>query len=211
MKKIISLFKSKVFRGIFLGSPIVIGLVVAGVFYARARVRVEVPNSVISAPVINIAPSVAGRVSEMDVKEGQSVEVGDVLAVVGSETLRAETDGLIIAASDLTGSSVNSQTQLISMIRPVNLRVQGTLDETKGLNRVKVGQPVSFSVDALPGKKFWGYVDEISPSAKSSSFTFSTSTERTTQKFLIYARFDSSTVDIKNGMSAKMTIYTQAK
>ena len=98
------------------------------------------------------------------------------------------------------------------MIRPVNLRVTGTIDENKGLNSIRVGQVVSFTVDALPGNTYWGYVDEISPSAVAPAFSFSTSTERATQQFTIYAKFDTTAYPtVKNGMSAKMVVYTKTK
>lgn len=198
--------------------PVIAGIallaVAAGVFlyFRSVSGRILIDKSQIQAPLITISPSTMGKVQEMDVKEGQYVQSGDTLAVVGSETLRAQTDGLVISASDLTGSTVNQATQLIQMIRPSNMRVVGTLDENKGLNRIKVGQPVSFTVDALPGKVFWGYIDEISPSANIPVFSFSASTERPTQQFSIYARFDTSRYpDIKNGMSAKMTVFTDAR
>ena len=96
------------------------------------------------------------------------------------------------------------------MIRPVNMRVTGTIDENKGLNTIHVGQVVSFTIDALPGKTFWGYVDEISASAVAPAFSFSTSSERPTQQFTVYAKFDTSANPaIKNGMSAKMVVYTK--
>ena len=174
--------------------------------------RVFIDNSIIQTPIITVSPSAAGKVLEMDVKEGQIVTPGDPLAVVGSQTLRADTDGLVISAPDMTGSTVNQTTALIQMIRPVNMRVAGTIDENKGLNQIKVGQVVSFTVDALPGKTFWGYIDEISPSANQQVFSFSTSTERPTQQFTVYAKFDTAKYPaIKNGMSAKMTIFTKTR
>ena len=172
--------------------------------------RVFIDKSLISAPIISVSPSSPGKVQEIDVKEGQQVQTGDTLAVVGSETIRAVTDGLVISAPDLTGSTVGQTTQLIQMIRPVNMRVAGTIDENKGLNAIKVGHVVSFTVDALPGTTFWGYVDEISPSANTGVFSFSTSSERSTQQFTVYATFDSTAFPaIKNGMSAKMVVYTK--
>ena len=210
MKKIIALFKNKKFlktAGIIL---LFLILVISYVVFQKMTGRVYIDNSLIQSPVITITPSQSGIVQEMDVKEGQTVDAGDTLAIVGSDTLRAETDGLVVSASDLTGSTVGPTTQLIQMIRPVNLRVIGTIDENKGLNQIKVGQVVSFTVDALAGKTFWGYVDEISPSAVAPSFSFSTSTERSTQQFSVYARFDSSAYPaIKNGTSAKMVVYTR--
>ena len=146
----------------------------------------------------------------MDVTEGQYVTKGQELAVVGSDILRADTAGLIVSAPDITGSTVSPQTQIIQMIRPVDMRVAGTIDENKGLNQIKVGQVVSFTVDAFPGKTYWGYVDEISPTAKASQISFTISSQRPTQQFIVYARFDSTKYpNLKNGMSAKMTVYTR--
>lgn len=212
MKKILTLFKNPKFLKIAGGIFLVVLLISAYITFQKMTGRIFIDKSLIQSPVITISPSLSGKVQEIDVKEGQTVGVGDTLAVVGSETLRADTDGLIISALDLTGSTVNPATQLIQMIRPVNMRVSGTIDEDKGLSNIQVGQVVSFTVDALPGKTFWGYVDEISPSAVAPAFSFSTSTERTTQQFTVYAKFDTASYPaIKNGMSAKMVVYTKTR
>jgi multidrug resistance efflux pump len=214
MKKVIINLKSSKFRKIVVSAGIFILIFLIGfyIYYQKTTARIFIDKSLIQAPVIIVSPSTAGKVQEIDVKEGQSVASGDTLAVVGSETLRAQTDGLIISASDLTGSTVNQATQLIQMIRPINLRVVGTIDEDKGLNDIRVGQVVSFTVDALPDKTYWGYVDEISPSALTPVFSLSSSTERPTQQFSIYAKFNTGLYpDIKNGMSAKMVVYTKTR
>ncbi|HRS22961.1 MAG TPA: HlyD family efflux transporter periplasmic adaptor subunit [Candidatus Woesebacteria bacterium] len=212
MKTIIALLKNPKFWKIT--SLVCLLLVIIGsyFYYQKTVDRVFISKSVIQAPVITVSPSLTGKVTEISVKEGQMVETGDKLAVVGSEVLRAETDGLVISANDLTGSTVNQATQLIQMIRPVNMRVVGTLDENKGLNKIKVGQVVSFTIDALPGRIFWGYIDEVSPSALVPMFSFSTSSERTTQQFTVKAKFNTSaSPEIKNGMSAKMIVYTRTR
>jgi multidrug resistance efflux pump len=212
MKKLVALFKNKKFLKIAGAVLVIILLVVGYIVFQKMNGRIFIDNSLIQTPVITISPSSSGKVAEIDVKEGQTVQSGDTLAIVGSETLRTDTDGLIISANDLTGSTVNQTTQLIQMIRPVNMRIVGTIDENKGLNAIHVGQVVSFTVDALPGKTFWGYIDEISPSAVAPAFSFSTSTERTTQQFTVYAKFDSALYPaIKNGMSAKMVVYTKTR
>jgi multidrug resistance efflux pump len=210
MKKMFALFKNKHFLSTAGAIGIIIVIVVIYILFQKTTGRVFIDHSLIQAPIITISPSIAGKVAEIDVKEGQTVENGDTLAIVGSETLRADTDGLVISAADLTGSTVNQTTALIQMIRPVNMRVIGTIDEDKGLNLIRVGQVISFTVDALPGKTFWGFVDEISPAAIAPAFSFSTSSERTTQQFTVYAKYNTSAYpDIKNGMSAKMTVYTK--
>lgn len=210
MKKILALFKKKNFLKLAGFTCLLILLFGSYIYFQKTTGRIFIDNSTIQAPVITISPSTAGKVTEIDVKGGETVQTGDTLAVVGSETLRADTDGLVISANDMTGSTVNQTTQLIQMIRPVNMRVTGSIDENKGLKDIRVGQVVSFTVDALPGKTYWGYVDEISPSAVAPAFSFSTSSERPTQQFIIYAKFNATAYPtIKNGMSAKMVVYTK--
>jgi multidrug resistance efflux pump len=211
MKRTIAKFRERQFLkkvGIVVLILLIIGAVVV---YEELANRVFIDDSLIQAPIITVSPSTTGTVQEIDVTEGQTVQKGDTLAVVGSQTIRALTDGLIISAPNITGSSVGPQTQLIQMIQPVDMRVAGTLDENKGLDDIKVGQVVSFTVDAFPGKTYWGYVDEIAPTAKTAQLSFSISSERPTQQFVVYANFDATKYpEIENGMSAKMTVYTKS-
>lgn len=212
MKKIIALLKDpKVIRRIAVVAAIII-IVASYYFYQTTQGRIKIDNSQTLAPLINIAPSAAGKLTELDAIEGHSVTTGDILAVVGTETIRSQNDGLIVSAANQIGGNVSPAQPLIQMIKTQDLRVSGTIDENKGLNQIKVGQAVSFTVDALPGKTFWGYVDEIAPMAKQTQLAFSISSERPTQQFQIYARFDSNSFpEIKNGMSAKMTVYTKTQ
>jgi multidrug resistance efflux pump len=211
MKKQLSVVKSRQFlrvAGLFILVLLIIG---AFLYYVFTVNRVFIDDSLIQAPIITITPTTSGRVQEMDVAEGQYVQKGDTLAVVGSETIRANTDGLIINAPDQTGASVTPATPLIQMVRAVDLRVAGTIDEDKGLDQIKVGQVVSFSVDAFPGKTYWGYVDEVAPTAKTAQISFSISSERPTQQFLVYAHYDTTEYpELRNGMSAKIVVFTKS-
>lgn len=212
MKKLIALLKNpKIIKRIATVIAILI-IVGAYYFYQISKGRIKIDNSQVSAPIINIAPSAPGKLTEMDATEGHSVATGDILAVVGTETIRAQADGLIVMAANQVGGTVSPAQPLIQMIKTQDLRVAGTIDENKGLDEIKVGQAVSFTIDALPGKTFWGYVDEIAPTAKQTQLAFSISSERPTQQFQIYAHFDSNAFpEIKNGMSAKMTVYTKTQ
>ncbi len=145
------------------------------IYYQKTKNRVGIENSQVLAPVISIYASGVGRLNELDAVEGHFVKSGDTLAVVGSETIRAQGNGIIISAENQVGGTVTPQTPLIQMENPNDLRVVGTLDENKGLSSIKIGQVVSFTVDALAGETFWGYVDEISPMAKSQQTAFTIS------------------------------------
>lgn len=191
---------------------IILVLIITGgfVYFQKTKNRVSIDTSQVMSPIVSIYPSTAGSLRELSAVEGHTVKAGDTLAVVGSETIRSQSDGIIISAQNQIGGTVTSQTPLVQMVNPNNFRVVGTIDENKGLSDIKIGQVASFTVDALPGKTFWGYVDEVSPTAKSGQVAFTISSERPIQQFLVYVRFDAKSYpQIKNGMSAKMTAYTK--
>ena len=188
---------------------IIVALIAGYIFYELLRDRVPIEDSLIQAPIVTISPEVAGKILDLKVYEGEKVKKGDTLAIVGTSSLTAYQDGLIVSTDNAIGSIASAQTPVVQMINFADMRVTGTIDENKGLDKVKIGQAVSFTVDALPGTTFWGYVDEISPKAKQTQLQFSVSSERPTQQFLVYARFNAYAYpQIKNGMSAKMTVYT---
>lgn len=188
-------------------------LVVGGyLFYQTRQGRVFIDNSLVSAPISSIAPTTPATLSEIDVYDNQIIKKGDPIAIVGGQTMYANTNGLIIMANNQIGSLVGPTSPVAQLINPNDVRIAGTIDENKGLSSLQIGQVVSFTIDALPGKTFWGYVDEISPSAVQTQATFSISSERPTQQFVVYTRFDATKYpEIKNGMSAKMTVYTKTK
>lgn len=212
MKNIFSKIKNpKIFRSII--GILFVALVAGGYFlYAFFQGRLFIDDSLVQAPLVAITAPVAGTLTEVDAYEGEFVNKGDSLAIVAGQTVYAPTDGLVVMADNQIGSSVNPQTPVIQLINAEDMRIAGTIDENKGLSDIKVGQVVSFTIDALPGKTFWGYIDEISPSAKSTQNAFSISSERPTQQFVVYAKFDAKAYPaIKNGMSAKMTVFTNTK
>ena len=213
MKKIKDLIKKikdpKIAR-ILIIAIIAIAIIGSFIFYEKLRDRVSIEDSLIQAPIVSLSPQAPGMLVDLKVYEGEKVKKGDVLAVVGTQSLNAYQDGIIVSTMRSIGSLVSAQAPVVQMINPSEMRIAGTIDENKGFNQIKIGQIVSFTVDALPGQTFWGYVDEISPMAKQTALQFSVSSERPTQQFVIYARFDAYKYpQIKNGMSAKMAIYTK--
>lgn len=207
--KTFKLFKNKKFRQLFFGVVFIVILTVGSIFYLKKENRVSIDDSLVQAPIISLTSSTPGTLQELDVEENQQVTKGEQLAIVGTQVIRAQSDGLVVGTDKQIGSYVTPATAVIQMINPDDFRVVGTLDENKGLKDIKVGQIASFTVDAFPGQTFWGYVDEVAPTAKQTQMSFSISNERPTQQFNIYVRFNNFQYsEIKNGMSAKLTVYT---
>jgi len=212
MKKFIEQLKNPVVSAVLM-IIVIVGLVLGGTFFylKGMKGRISIENSLVNIPIIPVVPTTAGKLKTVSVIEGQKVKKGDALAVVGSEIVRSYDDGIVIETSKLIGSLVSPQTPIIKIVDPNETRISGSIDENKGLDKIRLGQVASFTVDALPGKTFWGYVDEVAPSAKQTSLSFSISSERPVQQFEVFVRFDANTyTEIKNGMSAKMIVFTDS-
>ena len=132
------------------------------------------------------------------------------VARVGSEILSAKTAGIVVSTINTPGQVFMPGSPVVSMIDPLQLRVVGKIDEDKGLSRVKIGDPVLFTVDAFGSTQFVGEVDEISPTSNQSSVVFSFSDKSEIKQFDIKVRYDiAQHPEFKNGMSAKLRIYAK--
>ncbi len=210
MKNLIAKIRQPRVLRILISVFIIIAIIGGFIFYEMFANRVSIEDSLIQAPIVSISPDAVGKIMVIDVHPGEKVTKGQALAVVGTSTLTAYEDGLIVSTDNEIGSIATAQTPVVEMINLSDVQVAGTIDENKGLNQIRVGQAVSFTVDALPGRSFWGYIDEISPTAKSTALQFTVSSSRPTQQFMVYANFDAYKYpQILNGMSAKMTVYTK--
>jgi multidrug resistance efflux pump len=192
-----------------LTGVIVIAVLLGGILVWKSLSSyVSIEDSLISAPLINIGPQSEGILQQVYVQPGDTVTVNEPLARVGTETLSAQVAGTVVSTDNVPGQVFQPGTPVVTMIDPTQLRVVGTLAEDKGLSDVKVGQPVTFTVDAFGKETFAGVVDQISPTSDQSSVIFDISDERETQNFDIKVRYDiAAHPEFKNGMSAKMKVY----
>jgi multidrug resistance efflux pump len=180
------------------------------VYWQVISKRVSIDTSSIQAPQIELAPSQAGILEDVYVNEGDQVNANQTVARVGDQLIQSKVAGLIISVPNTVGAQVNAGTPVVTMIDPTQLRVDGLISEDKGLSSIKVGDPVTFTVDAFGGKQFSGVVDEIAPTSQQTQIVFNISDQRAEQQFDVKVRFDTSAYpELKNGMSAKMWVYVQ--
>lgn len=190
------------------GIILIIVMLVGALVYKVITSRVSIDLSSIEAPVISIGPQSEGVLQAVYVKAGDSVVKGEPLAQVGGEVLLAQIAGQVVLVDNTPGQVFMPGQMVVSMIDPTQLRVVGTIDENKGLSRIKVGDPASFTVDAFGSKVFTGVVDEISPTSDDTGVVFSISDQRPTKQFDIKVAYDiAAHPEFKNGMSAKIDIY----
>jgi multidrug resistance efflux pump len=200
-------------RRLFIFGGIGVLIIVAGAVAAYLILsagEVSIADASIEAPLISLAPAGSGRLNAVYVNPGDAVSADEPVAEVGTEIVTAKVAGIVVEVEDTIGANVAPGAAVVTEIDPGALRVVGELDENKGLAKIAVGDPVSFTVDAFGGKAYHAIVDEVAPTANSAGVVFNISDARTEQSFDIKARFDPSAYpELKNGMSARMTVYTQ--
>jgi multidrug resistance efflux pump len=202
-----SIFKKPWVQSI-IGIVSIVLLLLGAIVFKSLSSKVSIDRAVVKAPIINIGPQSEGVLQSVFVKEGDNVSKGQSLAQVGGEVLTAQIDGQVIMVQNTPGQVVMPGQAVISMIDPKQLRIVGTIDEDKGLSKIAIGDPVNFTVDAFGSKTFTGIVDEISPTADSSSIAFTISDKRPTQQFDVKVIYDiGAHPEFKNGMSARIDIY----
>jgi membrane fusion protein (multidrug efflux system) len=94
------------------------------------------------------------------------------------------------------GEYIRNGTFLVSIIRTDMLKLSFTVTE-KDVGRLQVGQDVSFTVDAFPGREFRGRLKTIYPSL-----------EEKTRSLQLEAVLTNSDQSLKPGLFARVTLYT---
>ncbi len=179
------------------------------VWYTNSR-QVYIDVASVSAPEVDLAPASPGILEGVYVNEGDQVPANATVARVGDELIQTKSAGVIISVPDIVGAHVAAGEAVVKMIDPSQLRIVGKVDENKGLDRIRIGDTVSFTVDAFGSRAFSGVVDEIAPTSEESAVVFNISDKREVKQFDVKVRFDTSAYpELKNGMSARMWVYVQ--
>ncbi len=105
--------------------------------------------------------------SRMDYQVAQAT-YDDATSQLGDTIIRAPIDGLVIGkpipAGQTVAPGISSPMVLMTIADMSKMQISVQVDESD-VGRVKVGQKVSFTVDAYPGKTFAGAVSNVSNKA----------------------------------------------
>lgn len=199
--------KSHTFK--ILLAVIIFIILIAGLLYlVNTQGRTYIDTAEVSAPIITLSPAAPGILDKVFVKAGDLIPSDMTVAEVNSIPIKSKIDGLVISVQNTPGQVVNSQTPVVQMIDPKELRVVGHIEENKGLDQIYIGQKVIFTIDAYGSREFNGTVESISPMPDESAIAFSISNNRAEKQFDVKVRFDiNSLPELRNGMSARMWVY----
>lgn len=128
--------------------------------------------------------------------------------------ITAPADGVIAVKSVNPGEIVAPGQPIFNITVLNDVWISANIEETD-IGKVKVGQPVDFTIDAYPGQKFPGQVMEVGPAANSqfsllptenTSGNFTKVTQRLPVKIKV---LDTGDYVLKPGMSAIITIHVR--
>lgn len=127
-------------------------------------------------------------------------------------TIKAPAAGVIALKSAEDGEIISFGQQLFSISNLADVWIGANIEETY-IGRVKVGQPVEFTIDAYPNKKFIGTVIEVGPASGSQFALLPTENTaanftKVTQRLPIKIQAEASEYVLKPGMSAVIRIIT---
>jgi multidrug resistance efflux pump len=187
---------------------VVAGGIGAAAYLLASNQMVYIENSNVAAPMTALSPTVAGTLMQVYVSVGDVILPNTVVAEVGTQLVTSTAGGLVISTNTNIGTQITPGTAVVTTIDPTQLRVVGQLQEDKGLNDVAVGDSAKFTVDAYPGKTFYGVVSEVSPTDINSDVVFQVSDQRQEQKFNVSVAYDLAKYpELRNGMSAKIWVF----
>jgi len=227
----------KIFLGILILT--VIGLGYWGYsFYYQTTHYISTEDSKIGADMVTITPEITGKVLAWNIKEGDFVEIGQVLGtqdvsmllsnnamnptalsstadnIVSKADIKAPISGKVIHTTVVEGQVLSPGMEAAMIADTAHLYIKANIKETD-IFKVKVGQVVDITIDAFGKKPFTGFVSSIGQATTStfSAFpTLNTSGNFTKQTQLIPVKIsivNNENLDMMPGMNTIIKIHVK--
>ena len=184
-----------------------------------ARVQVHAAEVALASARANGLQD-AVRKSDIDQARGNVQQIAGNLSQlevqVGDTRIVAPVSGIVLKKYRQPGEIVQSATTGFSDTQSIVATLGSRLEVQVGINevdvaKIRVGAPVTITVDAAPGVSFAGTVTEIAPASTNAFADTSTATTATISKFNVRIAFGKYDSRIRPGMSANVTILSDRR
>jgi multidrug resistance efflux pump len=153
------------------GLMITILVVVTSVYWYNNSHYVDTEDARVDGTIVKVSPQISGRISEMNVAEGDDVKQGAIIArQVDYQLTPGLNLELAVVKSPITGTVIKKIGNVgeigipgspVAMVADLkSLYITANIEESE-LYKVKLGQNVEFTVDSIPGVDFNGQVLSI--------------------------------------------------
>lgn len=140
-------------------------------YWYRNSHYVDTEDARVDGTIVKISPQITGRISEMNVAEGDFVKEGAIIARqvdyqlttglnLDLSVIKSPIDGTVIKKIGNVGEIGVPGSPIVMVADLKSLYITANIEETK-IYKVKPGQNVDFTIDSIPGVKFSGQVVSI--------------------------------------------------
>ncbi|MDI3535325.1 MAG: hypothetical protein PWQ82_1690 [Thermosediminibacterales bacterium] len=174
----------KKFLIMFLVAAVLIGVGITYYYHYQSVNYVTTEDARIEADTVVVTPQIPGKILSWDVKEGDYVKKGEKLGLLDLSSIMntanvnvqalnelgspaaskaeitAPISGRVIKSNVRAGQTITPGQTMAIIADTDDMYVTANIEETK-ISKVKMGQKVEIKIDAIPEKKFIGYVSEI--------------------------------------------------
>ena len=202
-----------------------LALVVGGYVAWDTDHNVRTDNALVAGNVVSVFSPAAGTLRSWDAVLGQAVSAGTPLGTVRVEgaggpqftflEIRAPIDGVLVQANAIVGQQVFPGVggPLAVVADTANVWVVANVNEGD-VHRLRVGQPVDVTVDAVPGRTFPGMVEALTDATQATFSVFPTlnangSFTKVAQVVPIRIRLAPHASRLAVGESAEVTIHVK--
>lgn len=182
-------------RKVLMLSVVAVMLVVLssiGAYYwYESNYYVTTEDAKVAGDIVKVSPQMTGKLLELEVEEGQSLEKDQIIGRQEMGTLsdtnleqsviRTPISGFVLKKQVTPGELVSTGQTLIMMVDPAKLYINANIEETD-LAKLKIGQKVEITVDEFSGQKMYGEIQSIGKASNSAFSLLSGATSGTFTK-----------------------------
>jgi multidrug resistance efflux pump len=179
-------------------------LIVGGYFLLQSMVKNSTGFTVsgtIEATEIHLGSETGGKVDLVNVREGEKVSNGEVVAVVHGDKIHAPIDGIVLDRAAEPGEIVSPGTTVVTISNLDELTLTVYVPEDR-YGQIVLGQSCQVMVDSFPNQAFNGTVSHIAEKAEFTPRNVQTTDSRKNTVFAIKLDMAPSNGLLKPGMPA---------
>lgn len=164
---------------------------IGGYYWYESNYYVTTEDAKVAGDIVKVSPQMTGKLLELDVEEGQSLEKDQIIGRqemgaladpnLEQSVIRSPITGFVLKKQSTPGELVSTGQTLIMMVDPAKLYINANIEETD-LAKLKIGQKVEITVDEFSGEKMIGQVQSIGKAANSAFALISGSSSGTFTK-----------------------------
>jgi multidrug efflux pump subunit AcrA (membrane-fusion protein) len=188
--------------------PTVFAVATTKAVKGQIRDYMALSGDIVASTTVDAYSDVAGKISKLFVSVGQRVQKDDPLAEVDPSRpgmtfnpgiVKAPITGTVVALPAQLGMTISQSVPVARLAGSGSLEVRTYVAE-RFISKMRVGLPVELTLDAFPGKVFYGQVRELSPTVDPVSRTME-----------VRITVNNESNILKAGMFAKVKIITEEK